>query len=374
MHRLQAPVREIQNLLDFVRQHKASDLHLKVGYPPFVRIGGHLKNIDSDPFPNSEFIEEMMNPFIPQDRREEYTRHGGVDFAIRTDHGDRFRVNLFRSGGEMHAALRRVQGDIPDFESLNLPPIYEKMLLRTYVGIVLVTGVTGSGKSSTLAAMLNFINETRDMHIITIEDPIEFTFHGNKSIISQREIGLDVPNFPEALRYVVRQDPDCIMIGELRDKETMLAALQAAETGHLVLASIHSADVQLTFARILEFFPREEHAFIRSSLAASLRAIMSQRLLPGIEPDSRYPATEVLLGNSLVEKKILEEEDDDFPAILVSCHEEGMRSFNHSLCELVNRELVSRDTALDVSPNREALMSMFKGIATAEGLVSRIKS
>lgn len=374
MHELLAPEQEILQLLQFVREQRASDLHLKVGYAPFVRIGGHLHKVDSVPIPDSRFMEKMIVPYIPDDRLLEYTENGGVDFAIKTDFGDRFRVNTYRSGGDMHVALRRVQSEIPDFDSLNLPAIYREMIARTHVGLVLVSGVTGSGKSSTLAAMLNWINRHRDMHIITIEDPIEFSFQGRKSIISQREIGIDVPNFARALRYVVRQDPDCILIGELRDKETMLAALMAAETGHLVLASIHSADVQLTFARILEFFPREEHQFIRSSMAASLRAIMSQRLLPGLEPNSRYPATEVLLGNSLVRKKIMEEEDADFPAVLVACYEEGMRCYNRSLCELVNASLIARNTALEVSPNQEALTSMFKGIDTSEGLVSRIKS
>jgi twitching motility protein PilT len=373
MHNFQPPEIEIHQLLQFVRENEASDLHLKVGYPPFVRMGGHLRHVDSPPIPNSEYIEGMMVPFIPKDRKGEWLEKGGVDFAIKTAHGDRFRVNLFRSGGEMHAALRRVTGKIPDFETLNLPDIYRKTIQETYVGLILVTGVTGSGKSSTLAAMLNYINAQRDMHIITIEDPIEFSFTGDKSIISQREVGIDVPSYADALRYVVRQDPDCIMIGELRDKNTMLAALQAAETGHMVLASVHSANVQLTFSRILEFFPREEHAFIRSSLAASLKAIMSQRLLPGIVDGRRYPATEVLLGNSLVRKKILDEEDEDFPAILVACHDEGMRCFNRSLCELANRSLVSRAVAEEYAPNREALISMFKGIDTSEGLVSRIR-
>jgi twitching motility protein PilT len=183
-----------------------------------------------------------------------------------------------------------------------------------------------------------------------------------------------VVDFPTALRYVVRQDPDCIMIGEMRDKETMMAAIQAAETGHLVLGSIHCSDAEQTFSRILEFFPREEHDFIRSSLSNSLRAIMVQRLLPGIEEGSRYPATEVLLNNSIVKEKILHEEDEDIPAILHACRQEGMRDFIASLCELVNNEQVHREVAFEHAPNREALRSRRKGIDTAgDGLVSRAR-
>jgi twitching motility protein PilT len=239
--------------------------------------------------------------------------------------------------------------------------------------LILVSGVTGSGKSSTLAAMLNYVNHQRSMHVITIEDPIEYSFQPVKCIISQREIGIDVSSFRDALRYVVRQDPDCILIGEMRDKETMLAAIQAAETGHLVMGSIHCNDAEQTFSRILEFYPREEHAFIRSSLANSLKAIMVQRLLPGLKEGSRYPATEVLLNNAIVEEKITHEQDEDLPAILNACREEGMRNFTHSLCELVQNGMVERSVALDFAPNREALISMLKGINTAaQGLIGRL--
>jgi twitching motility protein PilT len=245
---------------------------------------------------------------------------------------------------------------------------------KTTEGLVLVCGVTGSGKSSTLAAMLEFINQHRSLHMVTIEDPIEFQFRGKKSIISQREVGLDVPNFPDALRVVVRQDPDVILIGEMRDRETMLAAIQAAETGHLVMGSLHCANAQLSFARILEFFERNEHAFIRSSLANSLRAIMCQRLVPGVKEGSRYPATEVLLANSIVKDKILHEEDEDLPAILHQCREEGMREYTHSLCELVKQDRVLREVAMDYAPSREALSSALKGIDAVSGsMVSRVR-
>jgi twitching motility protein PilT len=240
--------------------------------------------------------------------------------------------------------------------------------------LILVCGVTGSGKSSTLAAMIEYINQTRSLHIITIEDPIEFEFHGKKSIISQREIGLDVPNFPDALRVVVRQDPDAILIGEMRDRETMLAAIQSAETGHLVMGSLHCADVQLSFARILEFFDRSEHSFIRSSLANSLKAIMCQRLLPGVTEGSRFPATEVLLANAVVKQKIMREEDEDLTAVIHQCRDEGMRDYTNSLCELVNSDRILKTVAMDYAPNREALSSALKGIDSASSaILSRVK-
>jgi twitching motility protein PilT len=375
MQKLLPPREEIQKLLAFVSANEASDLHLKVGYPPTVRIGGHLRRIDSPELPSSEYVEEMMAELMPAGKREQYDQRGGVDFAARAPSGDRFRINAFRSEGEMHAALRRVQSKIPNFEELHLPPVYEKTIMHCLEGLVLVSGVTGSGKSSTLAAMLKYINAHRTMHVITIEDPIEYAFEPQKCIISQREIGIDVANFPDALRFVVRQDPDCIMIGELRDRETMLAAIQAAETGHLVLGSIHCNDAEQTFSRILEFFPREEHAFIRSSLANSLKAIMVQRLLPGLEAGRRFPATEVLLNNSIVKEKIVHEEDGDIPAILHACRDEGMRDFTQSLYELTEKEWVTREVAMDFAPNRDALRSRFKGIDTVgEGLISRVRS
>ena len=369
------PAAEMKRLLSFLGKHGASDLHLKVGYPPYVRIGGHLRQLQLPAIPNTGQMTEMIRPLVPSGRWNEFEARGSLDFSSADSSGDRYRINIYRSMGDLHVAVRRVQSKILDFDELNLPEVYRETISKTVEGLVLVCGVTGSGKSSTLAAMIEYINNTRSMHIITIEDPIEFRFHGKKCIISQREIGLDVPNFPDALRVVVRQDPDCILIGEMRDRETVLAAIQAAETGHLVMGSLHCADAQLTFARILEFFDRTEHSFIRSSLANSLKAIMCQRLIPGIADGSRYPATEVLLANSTVKDKILHEEDEDMPAILSQCREEGMRDFTHSLCELVQQDKVLRDVAMENAPHREALSSALKGIDSAKaGLVARLRT
>ncbi len=369
------PAEQMHRLLAFLTTHEASDLHIKVGYPPYVRIGGHLRKTQLPPIESTDLVQAMLAPLVPLSRWPEFQEHGSIDFSAAIDTGDRYRINIYRSRGDIHVAVRRVQAKILDFNGLNLPDIYREAITHINEGLILVCGVTGSGKSSTLAAMVEYINQNRSLHIITIEDPIEFAFHGKKSIISQREIGLDVPNFKDALRVVVRQDPDCILIGELRDRETMLAAIQAAETGHLVFGSLHCADAQLSFARILEFFDRSEHGFIRSSLSNSLKAIMCQRLLPGIQEGERYPATEVLMINAIARDKILHEEDEDLSAILHQCRDEGMRDYTHSLVELVNQNRILRTVAMDHAPNRESLAAALKGIDTSSGsILSRVRN
>ena len=368
------PDMSIQNLLSNMKVHEASDLHLKAGMPPTYRVGGHLRVLDL-PVMSGDDIDACMTPIIPPKRREFYEEFGDLDFATELADGDRFRVNIFRAGSKMNSAIRRVKGEIASYKDLYLPEIYEKLIDKTHEGLIIVSGVTGSGKSTTLAAMIEQINETRKENIVTIEDPIEYLFRPVKSIVSQREIGIDIPDYGEGLKYIVRQDPDVIFIGEMRDKFTMSAALQAAETGHLVFGSLHTADCMQAFARILEFFPRDEHEFIRASLANSLRGILAQRLMPGCtEKAPLVPATEVLLNTPTCRDVIRKEQDEDIPELINSSVEEGMHSFTMSLGDLVNDELVFRDVAMKYAPNPDALASQLRGIkTTSQSMIHRVR-
>lgn len=369
----------IQRLLGSMKKLDASDLHIKVGIPPTYRIGGLLRAVDSPPITEDE-ADHLLDPILSAVQKEKYEASGNLDFSSSLPDGDRFRINIFRAGAHTHAAIRRVKAEIPSYQELNLPAIYSKMVSETTDGMVLVVGVTGSGKSSTLAAMIEQINQTRAENIITIEDPVEYRLIPKKSIISQREIGIDVSDYPTALRYVVREDPDVVMIGELRDHATVLAAIQAAETGHLVFGSMHTADTMQAFSRMLEFFPPSDHGFIRSAIANTLRAICAQKLLPTLEgfASKVVPATEVLLGTGLVKEKIREGADSDLPALINtnagSDPGDGMHSFTLSLAHLVKKEAISRGIAMDYAPNREALDSILKGVEVkAATLVSRLK-
>jgi twitching motility protein PilT len=364
----------IQRLLLKMQEVEASDLHIKVGSPPVVRIAAVLHGIDSPPL-NADDTTQLLNPIIPQHLRPMLEERGGIDFSHHPTDTERYRCSVFHAGHGLHAAIRRVNPKIPDFDELHLPAVYKEMADSTHEGLVIVCGVTGSGKSSTLAAMIEHINEHRASNLITVEDPIEFLFRPNRSYISQREIGIDVPDFPTALRSAVRQDPDVLMIGEMRDRETMLAGIQAAETGHLVFATLHTADTMQAFARILEFFDTKDHAFIRSGLSAGLRGVMAQRLVPCVhEAVQRVPATEVLLNNSTVADKIREGEDEDLPAVLNSSTAEGMHDFTASLARLVEEEFVDLKVAERYAPNAEALRSRVRGIKVkADTLISRVK-
>ncbi|MEM1422699.1 MAG: PilT/PilU family type 4a pilus ATPase [Planctomycetota bacterium] len=380
----------MRQLLYNMRKTGASDLHLKVGLPPIYRINAELHSPPGLPALTAECTQRLLEEIMPEALRERFDKTGDLDFAtyqeVEIHHDapdaderpDRFRCNVFRAGGAMHGAIRRVKPDIPTFESLQLPDVYRKLAEETHEGLILIVGVTGSGKSTTLACMLERVNETRAENIITIEDPVEYHLHPKKSVVSQREIGTDVPTYRDALKFVVRQDPDIIFIGELRDHDTVLAAIQAAETGHLVFGSLHTADTMQCFGRIIEFFPENEHAFVRSALANSLKAVCAQRLLPANKdrvPSGVVPATEVLINNAVVKEKIRDAEDEDLPTIVRSSESDGMRSFNTSLAQLVEQEKVTLKTALEYAPNREALQSQLRGLKVQSSkLVGRLKN
>ncbi len=364
---------QIEQLLAQMKPLKASDLHIKVGIPPTYRINGHLRAVAGEPISEEE-ADHMLDPLLNEQQQERFENGGNLDFAWHLPDGDRFRINVFRSGAHRHVAVRRVQAEIPTYDELHLPQVYSDLVKKAHVGLVLVVGVTGSGKSSTLAAMIDEVNTTRSVNIITIEDPVEYRFVPKKAIISQREIGIDVEGFGPALKFVVRQDPDVIFIGEMRDHDTIIAAIQAAETGHLVFATLHSADTMQAFGRILEFFPQHERDFIRGSLSNSLLAICAQRLIPALEDFAAgvVPATEVLLNTNLVKEKIREGEEEDLPAIIASNPNSGMHNFNQSLCHMVNDNWIDRRIALNYAPNREQLDSLLKGIdIKSSGLVGR---
>ena len=364
----------IQRLLLKMKEVEASDLHIKVHSPPVLRIAGELHAVDA-PVLEAEDTEQLLDKIIPAHLRDTLRESGGIDFSHHTGASERFRCSIFHAGAGLHAAIRRVNPKVPSFEDLHLPPIYEKLAHETNDGLIVVCGITGCGKSTTLASMIDHINATRARNIVTIEDPVEYALESKKSYISQREVGLDVPDFASALRSAVRQDPDVIMIGELRDRVTMLAGIQAAETGHLVFCTLHTADTMQSFARILEFFPQSEHNFLRSALAAGLKAVLAQRLLPSVKKDVRVvPATEVLLNNAIVADRIREGEDDDIPAIMHGSTEEGMHDFTSSIAKLVEGDWVDMKTAERFAPNRESLRSQVRGIKMqADTLVQRVK-
>ena len=281
---------EANKLFRMVMKHQGSDLHLKVGLPPCMRMGGVLRQMSLPPLTTAE-MERLMYPLLTPRTRQILEDEGGADFAHIVYDGKmetRFRVNLFRARGKLSLVARRVNSSIPDFEKLGLPAVMAE-ITQYEQGIVILAGVTGSGKSTTIASMLQYINERERMHIVTIEDPIEFTFVDDKSIINQREIGIDVKDFHKSLKDAVRQDPDIILVGEMRDQETFSAAMHAAETGHLVFGTIHASSAPSTISRILDLFPREMHAPLRQNMAFNLKAVIAQNSCPPPRSGRRRP-------------------------------------------------------------------------------------
>lgn len=341
-----------------------SDLHLQVGKPAILRVKGTLKPLDMPPI-NEEQMKEWCMPMMDERNTEIFFLTGGADYAHIVEHkGEpwRFRVNLFIQAGKMGMVSRKIERTIPNFEGLYLPPIMEE-LCKYDQGMVLLAGVTGSGKSTTIASMLDWINHNYSKHILTIEDPVEFVYQTDKSLINQREIGPDVSDFHTAMKHAVRQDPDIMLVGEMRDRETFETAMHAAETGHLVYGTIHASSAPSTIGRILDLFPQSMHNALRSSMGFNMKAIVAQKLLPTIlDKPKRVPICEIMLFNGVIRKLILEHSDEKLPAAIRIGKAEGMQQFNDSLYHFITKEFVSRADAFEISPNVEELKMMLKGI------------
>src|SRR5205823_3705102 len=334
--------------------------------PPMMRLRNAIRHMDMRAL-SPEEIDRLVWPILSERCKQLLEDTGGADFAHVVGHDEcRFRVNLFKQRGRLSLVARRVINKIPTFDKLNLPQSIEK-LCHFDQGMIVLAGVTGSGKSTTIAAMLDFINERERVHIVTIEDPIEYLFTDKKAVINQREIGLDVSDWHTALKHVVREDPDVILVGEMRDRMTFEAGLNAAETGHLVFGTVHASSAPSTIGRVLDLFPADLHAAMRQSLAFNLKAIICQKLLPSIKPGiQRVPAMEIMIINPTIRDLIIKGEDKKLSDAIKIGFIEGMIDFTESLTQLVQRGDVDRAAALEVAPNPEALRMGLKGIKVSQ--------
>ena len=358
---------EVDRLFEALVKLNGSDLHLKADQPPIIRVKGALQPLKHPKIDDAR-MRQLCVPIMSERQRRIFEEEGGVDFAhtcVVDGVRWRFRVNLLTQQGAMGMVARRVNNSIPDFKGLFLPESIERLCVLDQ-GMVLLAGVTGSGKSTTIGSMLNYINRTYRKHILTLEDPIEFVFTEDKCLINQREIGSDVKNFEIGMKHAVREDPDIILVGELRDVETFKTAIHAAETGHLVFGTIHAASASSCIGRILDLFPQEEHASIRSAIAFNMKGIIAQKLLKSIRPGvSRVPVCEVMFIDVLIRKYILEEQDHLIADHIKKSFRDGMQDFTQSLKSLIDQQLIDRNDAMEIAPNREALEMALKGIGVS---------
>jgi twitching motility protein PilT len=349
---------QLKKMLEITLEEGASDLHLVAGYPPMLRIQGAILPMRGARKLEPEESRELAFRLMQQSQRERFLSQKEIDFSFSFDGKARFRVNVFFQRGTVSCALRLIPSKIPTIEELNLPPILH-YFTRAQQGFVLICGPSSHGKSTTLAAMLEEINQTRTEHIITIEDPIEYIFYPKKSIIEQREVYEDAISFARALKSTFRQDPDIIMIGEMRDSETMATAISAAETGHLVFATLHTNSAAQTIHRIVDSFPPQQQSQIRAQLSVSLLGIVSQRLLPRLQ-GGLIPACEVMIVTPAIANLIRENKIHEIGAVIETSADVGMISLNRYLVELIKRKEISLETALEYSLNPQELKHLLK--------------
>jgi twitching motility protein PilT len=355
----------LKQMLEEMLSTKASDIHIRIGVRPTLRIDGVLRPIGEDHVTPQE-MEEIMNQILSEDQKKRFLQRNELDLALSVSQMGRFRINFYRQRGTVGIAIRAVNTIIPSFEELNLPLVIKK-LSDERRGLIILTGTTGCGKSTTLASMIDHINSTRPENILTIEDPIEYIHRNKKSIISQREIGGDTESFVTALRHAFRQDPDVILIGEIRDLETMSIAVTASDTGHLVLTTLHTLNALETVNRIISFFPPHQHQQIRLLLAATLKAIICQRLLPRCDGQGRVPAVEVLVNTGLIGEYIVDPLKTTLIPELVESGaiQYGMQSFDQSIMDLYKKGMISYEEALIQATNPSDFELRVKGITGA---------
>lgn len=354
---------ELQELLAQCAKRKASDLHLKAGSRPILRIHGHLEVQDDLEPISHEFVRRTAMTLLGEQRFGMLMEGKEMDVGYLLPGLGRFRVNMFLSQGEVRGVFRHVPQRIPAFQELHMPKVLDRLCMERR-GLILVTGITGSGKSTTLAAVVDFVNKNRNDHILTIEDPIEFVHEDNKCVISQREIGQDSVSFATALRAALREDPDIILVGEMRDAETMEVALHAAETGHLVLSTLHTLNATETINRIISTFPPHQEDQIRDQLASVMQGIVSQRLVVRADGKGRVPAVEVMVGTGLIRDSIrASEKTSNIPTVIAAGQAQyGMQTFDQSLLQLHREELITYETARDAATNPDDFDLKVKGI------------
>ena len=342
----------------------ASDVHIKVGAPFVLRIHRQLVAVEA-PQPTEAWMNNIVEKIVPPHARRRLDEDREVDFSYYEPSIGRFRTNIFQQKGSFALAMRYVKTQVPSFDELGLLPVL-KDVAASARGIVLIAGTTGSGKSTTLAAMLEHINANFKKHIVTLEDPIEFVFEDNQSVIEQREIGLDTQSFQHGLKHVLRQDPDIIMVGEMRDAVSFTAAMQAADTGHLVLSTLHTQNAAQSVGRIMDFFRPEEREQVRRQLSGTLKAVICQRMITTVS-GGVTPALEILINTPTVRKMLEENRLEKLGAAIETGRDDGMQNFNQALYDLVKARRITEAEALAKASNPQALDMMFKGIFLDEG-------
>ncbi len=340
---------QIDRLLDTVVKFGASDLHLTVGRPPTLRLHGHLKNLQTKVL-DSEDMVSLMKAITSERSQQELQEQGGCDFGFAYGDAARFRVSVFRQRGDLAIVLRQIPNRLLTFEQIGLPEVIRDLVRRPR-GLFLVTGPTGSGKTTSLATMIDYINQNFDRHIVTMEDPIEYYHHHKKSIVNQREVGNDVPSFSEALRRVLRSDPDVILVGEMRDLETIESAIRAAETGHLVLATLHTTGAAKTIDRVVDAFPVTQQNQIRVQLSTSLIAILSQALLPRVDTTGLVAAYEFLVVTPAIANLIRDNKSFRIDSMIQTGRKFGMQLLDDHLWTLYTKGMISAEEMIDKSKN-----------------------